>query len=39
MKNNFQTIIIISLLGFLFNTGNAQENQKLAQSGPQWLKQ
>ena len=37
MKNNFQTIIIISLLGFLFNTGNAQENQKLAQSGFQFL--
>lgn len=37
MKNNLQSIIVISLLGFLFNTGIAQDNQKLAQSGFQFL--
>lgn len=37
MKNNLHSIVIISLLGYLFNTGIAQENQKLAQSGFQFL--
>jgi hypothetical protein len=37
MRQSLQSIIVISLLGFLFNTGIAQENQKLAQSGFQFL--